>query len=93
MDGEKPRRVIDFFLLLWQCIPTDCTVGVAQVVERQTVDLGAVGSSPITHPTAAPDFGFGRRPKGLLAFVAQLDRATDFESVGRRFDSCRTHGA
>ena len=24
------------------------------------------------------------------AFVAQLDRATDFESVGRRFESCRT---
>src|SRR5687768_12384260 len=23
------------------------------------------------------------------AFVAQLDRASDFESAGRRFDSCR----
>ena len=41
------------------------TVGVAQVVERQTVDLGAVGSNPITHPTAAPDCGFGRKPKGF----------------------------
>ena len=24
------------------------------------------------------------------AFVAQLDRVPDFESVGRRFESCRT---
>lgn len=30
---------------------TDCTVGVAQVVERLPVEQGAVGSSPITHPT------------------------------------------
>ncbi len=37
----------------------------------------AAGSSPVAHPT------FPRAP------VAQLDRAPDFESVGRRFDSCR----
>ena len=30
--------------------PADCTVGVAQVVECQTVDLVVVGSNPITHP-------------------------------------------
>ena len=73
---------------------TDCTVGVAQVVERLPVEQGAVGSSPITHPTTVFSDGddLGRR-EGRYAFVAQLDRATDFESVGRRFDSCRTHGA
>lgn len=31
-------------------MPADCTVGVAQVVECQTVDLVVVGSNPITHP-------------------------------------------
>lgn len=30
--------------------PADCMVGVAQVVECQTVDLVVVGSNPITHP-------------------------------------------
>ncbi|TXT42501.1 MAG: hypothetical protein FD137_2132 [Spirochaetes bacterium] len=67
-------------------------VGVAQVVECQTVDLVVVGSNPITHPepeTCAKVNGIGSAPRD--AFVAQLDRATDFESVGRRFDSCRTH--
>gem|GEM_PF-2732375 len=29
----------------------------------------------------------------MRAFVAQLDRATDFESVGRRFESCRTQSS
>ena len=38
----------------------------------------AGGSIPLTHPTSdAP--------------VAQLDRASDFESVGRRFESCRVY--
>lgn len=73
---------------------TNCTVGVAQVVERLPVEQGAVGSSPITHPTSVFSDGDDRgRREGVYAFVAQLDRATDFESVGRRFDSCRTHGA
>ena len=70
--------------------PADNTVGVAQVVECQTVDLVVVGSSPITHPSpmyAALELGLFLKTD---AFVAQLDRATDFESVGRRFDSCRT---
>ena len=48
---------------------------VAQLVELQIVVLAVAGSSPVIHPKAA--------------FVAQLDRAPDFESVGRRFDSCR----
>ncbi len=63
----------------------DCMVGVAQVVECQTVDLVVVGSNPITHPWPHP-----RNTDMVFAPVAQLDRATDFESVGRRFDSCRT---
>ena len=62
----------------------DFAVGVAQEVEYQTVDLVAVGSNPITHPRPHPVAAL------VYAFVAQLDRATDFESVGRRFDSCRT---
>ena len=37
----------------------------------------AMGSSPITHPSFAP--------------VAQLDRASDFESEGRRFESYRVY--
>ena len=56
---------LDISRSFWQCSKTVYTVGVAQVVERQTVDLGAVGSNPITHPTAAPDHGFGRKPKGF----------------------------
>ena len=46
----------------------------SSVVERQIVDLVVMGSSPIGH--SAP--------------VAQLDRATDFESAGRTFESCQT---
>ncbi len=41
------------------------------------MDLVVEGSNPSRHPF-------------LFAFVAQLDRATDFESVGCTFDSCRT---
>ena len=43
------------------------------MAERQIVVLIVAGSSPVPHP--------------CLAFVAQLDRAPDFESVGRRFES------
>ena len=63
---------LDISRSFWQCIETVYTVGVAQVVERQTVDLGAVGSNPITHPTAAPDCGFGRRPKGFGDLVIAM---------------------
>ena len=45
------------------------------MVEHQIVVLVVEGSSPFVHPA--------------LAFVAQLDRVPDFESVGRRFESCR----
>ncbi len=51
---------------------------------------GCRGFDP--HHPPEPDTTFRFRDKNLNAFVAQLDRATDFESVGRRFESCRTHG-
>ena len=54
-------------------------VGVAQLVEPQVVALVVVGSSPITHPIKN------------FAPVAQLDRAPDFESVGRPFESGRAY--
>ena len=65
-------------------------VGVAQLVEHLVVAQVAVGSSPITHPIKNKghcDFVCS----GLMACapVAQLDRAPDFESVGRGFESLR----
>ena len=56
-------------------------VGVAQLVEHWVVAPVAEGSSPFTHPI----------PLFISAPVAQLDRAPDFESVGRRFESCRAY--
>ena len=50
-------------------------VNVVQLVERQFVVLVVAGSNPVIHPKLAP--------------LAQLDRAPDFESVGRRFESYR----
>jgi hypothetical protein len=51
-------------------------VGVAQMAELWIVAPAAEGSNPSAHPiNSAP--------------VAQLDRATDFESVGRRFEPYR----
>ena len=53
-------------------------VGVAQLAEHRVVAPVVEGSSPFTHPILpAP------------APVAQLDRAPDFESVGRGFESLR----
>jgi hypothetical protein len=39
------------------CFASHITVGVAQLVERQTVDLDVAGSNPVTHPmiVGAPD--------------------------------------
>ena len=56
-------------------------VGVAQLVESWNVAPDVAGSSPVAHPIYI-DFS---------APVAQLDRVPDFESVGRRFESCRAH--
>ena len=50
----------------------------SSAVERQIVDLVVVGSIPTRHP-----FIFN-------APVAHLDRAPDFESGGRRFESSQT---
>ena len=55
---------------------------VAQSVERRFVVPNVAGSSPVILPT----FFFRKR---IYAPVAQLDRASDFESAGRRFESCR----
>ena len=55
------------------------------MVEHQIVVLDVAGSSPVTHPFII----LYMVNCGLYAPVAQLDRASDFESVGRRFDSYR----
>ena len=67
-------------------------VGVAQLAEHQVVALRVVGSSPITHPIKIKGHCtilFAAMAFIAYAPVAQLDRAPDFESVGRRFESCR----
>lgn len=51
-------------------------VSVVQSVEPQIVILVVAGSSPVAYPI-------------LNALVTQLDRVTDFESVGRGFKSFR----
>jgi hypothetical protein len=68
-------------------------VGVAQLVEHLVVAQVAVGSSPITHPILKKRPLLCSHCNGLVACapVAQLDRAPDFESVGRRFESCRAY--
>ena len=67
-------------------------VGVAQLVEHLVVAQVAVGSSPITHPIRSQDHCRATAAMVLLlAPVAQLDRAPDFESVGRPFESGRAY--
>jgi hypothetical protein len=68
-------------------------VGVAQLVEHLVVAQVAVGSSPITHPISRPQGHCSVFCRGfnLSAPVAQLDRAPDFESVGRGFESLRAY--
>ena len=53
-------------------------VSVAQLAEHRIVAPVVVGSNPITHPK-----------NNEFAPVAQLDRASDFESAGRAFESPR----
>ena len=53
------------------------------------MDLAVVGSNPTRHPIPIR-YCVLRSLVKYNAFVAQLDRATDFESVGCTFDSCRT---
>ena len=54
-------------------------VSVAQLVEHRIVAPVAEGSIPFTHPNEGKAY----------APVAQLDRASDFESAGRAFESPR----
>ena len=64
------------------------------MAEHWTVAPGVEGSSPFVHPIKK---GLGSRVEGLtpipcsLAPIAQLDRAPDFESVGREFESPWAH--
>ena len=60
------------------------TVDVAQLVEPRFVVPVVAGSNPVIHPSRV----------FLLeddALVAQLDRASDFESESRRFEPCRAY--
>ena len=64
----------------------------SSAVERQIVDLVVVGSIPTRHPSLL--LVLTVTLSSLVeqnAFVAQLDRATDFESVGCTFEPCQTH--
>ncbi len=69
------------------------------MAERQIVDLVVEGSSPFFHPINHRDCdGFlfvDPRTKNdyytFVALVAQLDRASDFESAGYRFEPCQAH--
>ena len=58
---------------------------VAQSVEHRFVVPNVAGSSPVILPNSQSIHD------GLSAPVAQLDRASDFESAGRRFESCRVY--
>ena len=60
-------------------------VDVAQLVEPRFVVPVVAGSNPVIHPKS-----FCQRMKGV-ALVAQLDRASDFESESRRFEPCRAY--
>ena len=51
---------------------------VAQLVEHRIVAPDVASSSLVIRPIKC-------------ALVAQLDRAVDFESKGRRFESCQAH--
>ena len=66
-------------------------VGVAQSVEHQVVALGVEGSSPFTHPIFMLPSKCSILKRFHFAPVAQLDRAPDFESVGRPFESGRAY--
>ena len=63
------------------------------MVEPQIVDLVVAGSSPVFHPekTLQQEIAAVFFTNKYHAPVAQLDRASDFESAGCRFKSCREH--
>lgn len=61
------------------------------------ISLAVLGRLALPHPTGCSPFPVDlQRQFGMMRFlsgapVAQLDRASDFESAGRRFDSCRAY--
>ncbi len=61
------------------------------MVEHLVVAQVAVGSSPITHPIKKTGHRITCSGFPNCAPVAQLDRAPDFESVGRGFESLRAY--
>ena len=52
-------------------------MGVAQLVERQTVDLEVAGSNPVTHPII---------PKDLTKIAAKVRRPTEVQPLLKRKD-------
>ena len=60
------------------------------MVEHWIVVPAVAGSNPVIHPNEPGYTGDGNRVC-YCASVAQLDRVPDFESVGRRFESCRAY--
>ncbi len=82
------NKVKFYFTMRWQSIKLshliqrfdiiNKTAGVAQLVEHWIVAPVVAGSSPVARPIFLNN-----------APVVQLDRIPDFESVGRRFESCQ----
>ena len=64
-------------------------VGVAQLVERQTVDLDVAGSNPVTHPMILKDFhqivfaGFLDGLRGGCVFARDSDLPSPTASMNR----------
>ena len=77
------------------CAPDFLVVSVAQSVELWIVAPAAAGSNPVAHPNHILEKmskiqGFYCKINHVQrAPVAQLDRASDFESAGRAFESPR----
>ena len=70
----------------WHSRPRQFDGGCSSVGRAPDCGSGCRGFDP-RHP---PIRFFGSGALTIYAFVAQLDRATDFESVGRGFESLRT---
>ena len=93
MPKKNCEKKLIFFAIMLDtnyafCYYSSCRLhgACSSAVESQIVDLVVVGSKPTRHPANAL-----RAAAKNIAFVAQLDRAMDFESGGCTFKSCRTH--
>lgn len=60
-------------------LPPAINTRLAQLVEHLPYKKEVTGPSPVARTIA------------IIAPLAQLDRAADFESEGRRFESCMAH--